>query len=266
LPTDLVPTDPATHAVATTIAVHRIEGWRPSACHVDALHAIARGGLSVTEYLQNSRDRHPPPQQPRKRLRLGRSTPYLLPGTQVLRNEFGVTTAEALADLEYSASAARMLCWLQAPAAPAAEALDARTLHRHLFGDSYGWAGAYRIVELRRGRTVFAPASIIDAQMDVVHSTARELVTADVDGPRLAYELARLYAQYNQIHPFREGNGRTGAVLLLEIAARCGRHLDLTGITREQWYTAAADSMPLRGGDGRVSHRPFLYLLSRALT
>ena len=261
-----MPTAPVTHAVATTVAVHRIEGWRPSTDQVDALHAIATDGLSVVEYLQTCRDRHPPPQHPRRRLRLGRSTPYLLPGTQLLRNEFGVTTAEALADLEYSASAARMVSWLRAPQAPPQEALDVRTLHRHLFGDSYGWAGHYRIVELRRGRTVFGSVSTIEARMDEVHATARDLVAGDADGPRLAYELARLYATYNQIHPFREGNGRAGAVLLLEIAARCGRHLDLTWITREQWYAAAADSMPLRGGGGRVSHRPFLYLLNRALT
>jgi len=258
-----MPIDPVTHAVATTVAVHRIEGWRPSADHVDALHAIATGQLAADEYLRTCRDRHPPPQQPRRRLRLGRSTPYLLPGTQILRNEFGVTTAEALADLEYSASAARMVGRLLAPQR---EALDVRTLHRHLFGDSYCWAGQYRIVELRRGRKTFGSASTIESRMDEVHAAARDLAAGDADGPRLAYELARLYATYNQIHPFREGNGRAGAMLLLEIAARRGRHLDLTWVTREQWYTAAADSMPLRGGDGRVSHRPFLYLLNRALT
>jgi len=45
------------------------------------------------------------------------------------------------------------------------------------------------------------------------------------------------------------------------VAARCGRTLDLSGLTREEWYVAAADSMPYRR-DGRASHRPFLYLLS----
>ncbi|KMO70006.1 MAG: Fic family protein [Mycolicibacterium rufum] len=255
--------DPVLHAVATTVAVHRIEGWCPTDDHVDALGAVARGDLPFADFLATHRARHPPPARHRRRIRLRRPAPYLVPGTTLLRNEFGVTTTEALADLEYVASAGRMVGWL---CAPTVGTLDARAMHRHLFSDTYGWAGQYRIVELRRGRDVFGSVSSIEDRMADVHRTARRLVDerADHDAPRLAYELARWYAEYNQIHPFREGNGRTGALMLLAIASMCGRRLDLTGITRQEWYAAAADSMPARR-EGRVSYRPFLYLLNRAV-
>ena len=250
------------HVVATTVAVHRIEGWRPEPEHFDALTAIVRGELDCDDHLAAYRDRHPPPVPQRRRLRLGRPAPYLLPGTTLLRNEFGVTTAEALADLEYMTSAARMAEWLcrQPPDQP----LDVRDIHRHLFGGAYAWAGHYRTVELRRGKHSFGSVSMIDDAMAAVHDRARQLAGEDLDPARLAYELARIYAAYNQIHPFREGNGRTGALLLIGIAARCGRHLDFAGIERADWYAAAIDSMPLRR-DGRASHRPFLYLLKRAV-
>lgn len=62
----------------------------------------------------------------------------------------------------------------------------------------------------------------------------------------------------------REGNGRTGMLLLHAVAARCGRELDLSRVTRADWYEAARDSMPLRR-DGRPSHRPFLPLLNKAV-
>lgn len=255
--------DPISHAVATTVAVHRIEGWRPTDGHVDALGALARGDLGFADFLAIHRARHPPPPPHRRKIRLRRPAPYLIPGTTLLRNEFGVGTAEALADLEYAASAGRMVGWL---CAPTVEAPDARVMHRHLFSDAYGWAGQYRVVELRRGRDVFGSVSSIEDRMADVHRAAQRLVDerADHDAPRIAYELARWYAEYNHIHPFREGNGRTGALMLLTMAARCGRRLDLTAITREQWYAAAADSMPTRR-EGRVSHRPFLYLLNRAV-
>jgi fido (protein-threonine AMPylation protein) len=80
----------------------------------------------------------------------------------------------------------------------------------------------------------------------------------------LAYRLARLYADYNHIHPFREGNGRAGALLLHTVAALCGRRLDLTGVSREEWYAASRDGMPFRR-DGRANHRPFLPLFAAAL-
>jgi cell filamentation protein len=103
--------------------------------------------------------------------------------------------------------------------------------------------------------------------MTRVHDTARSVVDAGAsyDNPRLAWELARLYTDYNQVHPFRDGNGRAGAMLLHGVATRCGRTLDLTVTTRAEWYSAAADSMSLRGRDGRTSHRPFLPILGRAV-
>jgi hypothetical protein len=45
---------------------------------------------------------------------------------------------------------------------------------------------------------------------------------------------------------------------------RHSRRLDLTGITRTQWYSAAADSMPFRR-ERQAGHRPFRYLFGPAL-
>jgi cell filamentation protein len=103
--------------------------------------------------------------------------------------------------------------------------------------------------------------------MTRLRDRVRELtaVGSAYDDHRLSYELARVYADYNQIHPFREGNGRTGALLLHHVTERCGRRLDLTSIRRNDWYAAARDSMPLHR-DGRASHRPFLFLLRGAAT
>ncbi|MBX7448498.1 Fic family protein [Mycolicibacterium sp. 3033] len=254
--------DSEERVVATTVAVHRIEGWCPEVEHLESLAAIARGELRCDDHLAGYRRRHPPPVRQRRRLRIGRPAPYLIPGTSLLRNEFGVTSADALADLEYMTSAARMVEWLCRQ--PADQHLDVRDIHRHLFGGVYAWAGRYRTVELRRGKHSFGSVSAIGDAMGAVHERAQQLAGADHDEARLAYELARIYADYNQIHPFREGNGRAGGLLLIGIAARCGRRIDFSGIERADWYAAAIDSMPLRR-DGQASHRPFLYLLNRAL-
>jgi cell filamentation protein len=254
------------HAVAQTLAAERLEGWAPTAEHVAALNALVHERVSFADYFATFRVRHPPPQRPRRRPGLRRAAPYLIPGTTLLRNHFGASSAEMLADLEFVATAGRMALWLGRPVADT-DALDVAALHRQLFADVYSWAGAYRTTELRRGDQGFAWVSTIQSGMTRVNDAALSIVDrcAGYDDARLAYELARLYADFNQIHPFREGNGRTGALLLHCVAARCGRSLDLSGVQRTQWYAAAADSMPFRR-DGRASHRPFLYLLSGTIS
>jgi cell filamentation protein len=254
-------------AVAQAVAAECLEGWRPTDEHVSALTELARGEVSFDDYLAKFRDRYPAQERPRRKRRSLRSTPYLMPGTTLLRNNFGARSAEMLADLEFVATAGRMVSWL-CGACSTDDGLDVRAIHGHLFGDVYSWAGQYRTTELRRGQQGFAWVSTIASQMARVHDTAKSVVEAGAsyDNPRLAYELARLYTDYNQVHPFRDGNGRAGAMLLHGVATRCGRTLDLTVTSRAEWYSAAADTMPLRGRDGRVSHRPFLPIMGRAVT
>lgn len=258
------------HAVAQAIAAERLEGWQPTAEHTRALVELARGDVSFADYLGRFRDRFPPPQPHRRRLTLRRRTAYYVPGTTLLRNNFGAGSADMLADLEFIATGGRMVQWLcgamEQAVSQGTAALDPRPLHRHLFGDVYPWAGEYRKTELRRGDQGFAWQATIASRMANVHDATRSVVDAGVsqDDPRLAYELSRLYADYNQIHPFREGNGRAGALLLHGVAMLCGRRLDLTSISRREWYAAAADSMPMLR-DGRANHRPFIPLLVRAV-
>jgi cell filamentation protein len=250
-----------------TVAAHRIEGWNPTDEHLTALAALSRGDMSFGDYFAVFRARQPPPQRYRRRPGLRRPVPYFIPGTTVLRNNFGAVSADVLTDLELTATAGRMVQWLQHPAARgSSDPLDVRALHRHLFADAYAWAGEYRTTDLRRGEQGFAWQSTINARMTELHRSVHEVVNAGgvYDDPRLSYELARIYADFNQIHPFREGNGRTGALLLHTVAQTCGRRLELNDVSRGAWYSAAVDSMPFRR-DGRASHRPFLYLLGPAL-
>jgi cell filamentation protein len=258
------------HAVDQTIAAERLEGWNPTDADIESLAALVCERSSFGEYLASYRTRYPPesaPPQGSWRL-LRRSRPYLIPGTAVLRNNFGVDTAEALSDLEFVATAGRTVAWhrrLTDEAVRAAD-VDVRLIHQHVFGDVYTWAGRYRVTELRRGDSVFALQSSIARSMAMLEESARALAAtgAGLDSSGLAYRLAGLYAEYNRVHPFREGNGRAGTLLLHTVAALCGRRLDLTTVSRDEWYAASRDSMPFRR-DGAAGHRPFLPLLTRAV-
>ncbi len=263
--------EPLRHVIDQTIAAERLEGWQPTDEHISALVSLVSEEMPFGEYLAVYQARYPsasPPPRRDYRQILRRNRPYLIPGTTVLRNNFGVDSHAELSELEFVASAGRMVGWLcrLAEGAIRSHDVDVRAIHQHLFADVYKWAGNYRVTELRRGESIFAWQSSVGRLMALVEESARALAATGngLDAPGLAYRLARLYADYNHIHPFREGNGRAGTLLLHTVATGCGRRLDLTAVSREDWYAASRDSMPFRR-DGRPSHRPFLPLLVGAV-
>src|SRR5690606_5178584 len=101
-----------------------------------------------------------------RRRTLRRKRPYLIPGTTILRNNFGTDSAQVLAELEFVATAGRIAQWHERLSAGHAgiDDLDVCALHLHVFADVYSWAGRLRVTELRRGDTVFArQADLADA-------------------------------------------------------------------------------------------------------
>jgi cell filamentation protein len=260
--------EPLRHAINQAVAAERLEGWQPNKDHLADLVALAGAQMSFGDYLARYLKDVQRIRDPRPRRIFRRRRPYLIPGTSVLRNSFGVFDAEQLRELEFVCTAARLVQWhitlIDGDVATAD--LDVGRLHQHVFADVYAWAGNYRTVELRRGDTAFAWQSSVAHAVSAVEHAARQLVAEshDLDIPGLAYEMSGLYAEYNRIHPFREGNGRTGTVLLHTLATLCGRRLDLGTVARDEWYRASWESMPTRR-EGRAGHRPFLAIFGRAL-
>jgi cell filamentation protein len=251
--------------VDQTIAAEALEGWQPTGDQVDALVALVNGDVTFDEYLADHRKRHPVASARQTPRPSRRDPPYLIPGTSLLRNNFGADDHEALAAIEYVATAGRMAGWLRrlVDGDVDAQHLDARSLHRLLFSDVYEWAGRYRVCELRLGDDVFARRSSVQRRMNRVEAAAHAL-TNTADDTSLADRLAALYAEYNYVHPFREGNGRTGTLMLHTVAALRGRALDFGAISRAEWYAASRNSMPPRR-NGTADHRPFIPLFARVL-
>jgi cell filamentation protein len=255
------------HALTQTIAAERFEGWQPTDEHVDDLCALLSGATSYGDYLAKYLVRHVDPPGTRTRPPVfARRRPYLWPGTAVLRNNFSRRTAAPLRELEFVATAGRLAQFHARLAAGAvgADDLDLHALHQHVFADVYPWAGQLRITELRRGSSSFAGVDELDERLAELDALTAFLLAELPDTAGLSYWLSRLYADYNHTHPFREGNGRTGTLYLHLVAHLCRQRLFLDRVTRDEWITAAQDSMPLRR-HGRPNHRPFLALFARAL-
>ena len=166
--------------------------------------------------------------------------PYVYPGTLVLRNCFGIVDAVLLSRVE------RLLVAQRAREGVPSGDFDLQHLcaiHRHLFRDVYDWAADLRIVEINKGGHQFQFRRYIQTGMQDVH---RRLVQSKFLKALSPDEFARqagvIIGDVNYIHPFREGNGRTQAQYLKQLAMRAGHDLDLRRIDPALWIEASKSS------------------------
>ncbi|MDI9915875.1 Fic family protein [Rhodococcus sp. IEGM 1379] len=254
------------HAVRQTVAAERLEGWQPHREILTDLNELATGTLTYEDYIERHRRDAAARPVPHRRRRIALPRPYLVTGTTVLRNNFGFRDSAQLRDVEFAATAARLLQAHLRPV-PSPRLVDADHifgLHRHVFGDVFGWAGQQRIVDITKNGDTFAPLGAIGRYLREVEIAVAATDWHRVDRGRLAYALATVYVTYNHAHPFREGNGRTGTLLLHQLTRSTRFLLDLSSIDAAEWVASSQDSAPFRR-TGAPSPRPLIPLLRRAL-
>ena len=176
--------------------------------------------------------------------------PYVYPGTKVLRNKENIRDAADLEQFERLSARAQAETMLRdVPLTYAGY----RSIHRHLFGRIYDWAGEERTVELAKGNSVFCLVPYITQQMHRRFELLRtENGLKGLGRETFARRAAEHIGEINAIHPFREGNGRTQRAFLECLALQAGHEVDLALIEPEAWIEAsirsfqAADHTSLR--------------------
>jgi len=178
--------------------------------------------------------------------------PYLDPATGILKNLVGVATQAELDAVEGDLVPIRALRLAAEPPKPTGDLAELRVIHRFLFSPIYGWAGELRTVDIRKnveGADYFVPVSMIERAAGFA---ADELRADDylrgMDRATFIARLAHHYDQFNYIHPFREGNGRTQRWMWDRIARDAGWRLSwlgVTGVINDAASRIAADDQDL---------------------
>lgn len=88
------------------------------------------------------------------------------------------------------------------------------SIHRHLFGKLYTWAGEYRTVNISKGSSMFCPYMNLESfSSDIFKQLEKENYLRDFESPTLRESFAKRLAYYMceliVLHPFNEGNGRS---------------------------------------------------------
>ena len=154
--------------------------------------------------------------------------PYLIPGTNVLRNLVGATDEDALAAAENDLCSARAAI-LRENLPPAEGTLEQlRRIHRFLFRDVYDWAGEVRTIDMGKGEGLpFQPLELFGIGVRYSEGVLRgdDLLTG-LGHEEFVKRLSVSYNNFNILHPFREGNGRTQRIFWEIIAREAGWHFD----------------------------------------
>ena len=170
----------------------------------------------------------------------------------MLENKLGIICASELAEVEEQISKKKAIELFENGTLDSLEAgkfVSLKTIHKHLFGDIYSFAGEMRTVNLSKGNFRFAPLMYLETAL------------ANIDKmPQTTFdEIIEKYVEMNIAHPFREGNGRSTRIWLNCILKKeIGMVIDWGKVDKED-YLLAMERSPIK--DIEIKH-----ILRAALT
>ncbi|MEB0267765.1 Fic/DOC family protein [Cryobacterium sp. 10I5] len=171
-------------------------------------------------------------------------------GVPVMRNAWGIREKALLQQVEYVV-AERVRDSIQTGVVPIERTFDlahARQLHTAMFTELYpNWAGVVRPHGIVKGDHAFAAPNQIEQYW---RNTAEAIRNADLPGmgrEEFVSTVAYVYANINQAHFGREGNGRTGKLFLDQMAEQSAFTLNYSLIEKGLWNEHSKRSRPATG-------------------
>ena len=173
---------------------------------------------------------------------------YFYPGTTVLKNKLDIRNADALRQYEYEKTTLRTREVRALPLPDRFDLAHLQKIHTILFRDVYAWAGELRHVDMIKGGTMFALTAYIESEGR--QASARLAAENNLRGLTKAQftpRLAEHYADWNALHPFREGNGRSTREFLGHLARGAGYELTQERIDNRQGQFNDAARLSMSG-------------------
>ena len=150
-------------------------------------------------------------------------------GTSVLVNKQNIQDKRILAQAEADITKLRISQWELNPLEDTFDFNHYKAIHDHLFSDLYDWAGQIRTVDISKKDTQFCPAAEIESRANLIFTRLRQLnFLNDMGHSSFVEELTDFYCSMNELHPFREGNGRTQRLFLSLLVQNSGYILNFS--------------------------------------
>lgn len=156
------------------------------------------------------------------------------PGTSVLINKLDIRDDKVLKRAEDVFVTPHIVEWLYITPLDTFDFSHYKEIHRFLFSDLYDWAGQVRHVNISKKGTRFCPADKIEELAELIFARLKSLnFFRQMPRNDFIEEITDLYCSTNDLHPFREGNGRTQRVFLRQLIQSAGYDICWEEIDRD---------------------------------
>ncbi|MBU2552841.1 MAG: Fic family protein [Bacteroidetes bacterium] len=118
-------------------------------------------------------------------------------------------------------------------------------IHKYFLGPLYIWAGKTRTVQMSKDGVLFCKVAHIKSALKDFEKLLKKQLPKKADSKSaIAAKLAIIHCEFNAIHPFREGNGRT-IRLFLDLLALANSYslIDFGKSTKRQYIEACIAGM-----------------------
>ena len=129
------------------------------------------------------------------------------------------------------------------------------TLHTLSYHAADAVPGEYTTCDMVAGDTLFGNHQVLIARVpDLLSSTEKAMQNTDTADHHPMVIAARFHGFYEYLHPFRDGNGRTGRLVSNYILLRAGHPLVVIPKERKEEYITALRKIQQEGTDEHLVH------------
>ena len=164
-------------------------------------------------------------------------------GTTCLINKFNIQDERQLELIESQITLAKISMLLKNPLNGNFDFSHYKAIHKFIFEDLYDWAGNIRNINLSKKGTTFAESKNIERLAKACFDRLKDNnYFKGLDFNRFVDEITDFYIITNNLHQFREGNGRTQRVFLSQLITNAGYTIDFYNIDADELMIATIHS------------------------
>lgn len=120
---------------------------------------------------------------------------------------------------------------------------DGLKIHSELFSKLYKWAGELRTIDIYKkeqileGKSVdYVFASYLKQALDELEREFKKVDFESLNNEEKIEKICYFVSEFWHIHPFREGNTRTSAMMLYFLIKKAGLHINIDFLSKNAKY------------------------------
>lgn len=172
--------------------------------------------------------------------------PYVYEGTSILKNKLGIKNDIELEKIE-TEFAIINIDVLKHSDFEINSIFDCLEIHKRIFDDVYEWAGKPRTIDVYKAETLLGGKSIdyvfafyINQALSELDDEFRAVKWNVLNEKEKIEKICYFVSEFWHIHPFREGNTRTSAMVLYFLIKKAGLHINTDYLSKNGKYFRSA--------------------------